>query len=144
MMQGDYAQARKQFLEYAAQNNQTQEVGRHYADMCDYAIKTENQEAMYAAKNEPMNTLASDFSPAFLQNRLVYSSARTDIVRKSQSQSSSDWSGSAYNQLFVTQRNPENGYLQKPAFLRADLQNVYNESPCELFRRRQTGGFLPQ
>lgn len=129
MMQGDYAQARKQFLEYAAQNNQTQEVGRHYADMCDYAIKTENQEAMYAAKNEPMNTLASDFSPAFLQNRVVYSSARTDIVRKSQSQSSSDWSGSAYNQLFVTQRNPENGYLQKPAFLRADLQNVYNEGP---------------
>lgn len=129
MMKGDYAQAKKQFLEYAAQSDKTQETGRHYADMCDFASKTASQEMQYAPKNEPLNTSAADFGATFLNNRVVYSSARTDIVRKTQSQSASDWSGSAYNQLFVTQRNPENGYLQKPAFLRGDLQNNYNEGP---------------
>ncbi len=129
MMKGDYTQAKRQFQEYASLNNQTQETGRHFSDMCDFATRAASQEPSYTIKNEPLNTLASDFSPAFLANRLVYSSARTDIVRKSQPQSSTDWSGSAYNQLFVTQRNPENGYLQKPAFLRADLQNNYNEGP---------------
>lgn len=129
MMKGDYVQARRQFLEYAAMDAQTQEVGRHYADMCDFAISNAAKDPLYVAKNEPLNTLAADFGPAFLNNRLVYSSARTDIVRKTQSQSATDWSGSANNQLFVTQRNPENGYLQKPAFLRSDLQNNYNEGP---------------
>ncbi len=129
MMKGDYVQAKKQFLEYAAQSDQTQELGRHYADMCDYATKTANQEMLYVPKNEPLNTAAADFGATFLNNRVVYSSARTDIARKTQSQSASDWSGSAYNQLFITQRNPENGYLQKPAFLRSDLQNNFNEGP---------------
>lgn len=129
MLKGDYVQARRQFLEYAALNDEAQKTGRYFADMCDYAAKTAAKDAAYTAKNEALNTDASDFCPTFLNNRVVYSSARTDIVRKSQSKSSSDWSGSAYNQLFVTQRNPENGALQKPAFFRADLQNNYNEGP---------------
>ncbi|MEZ4964246.1 MAG: carboxypeptidase regulatory-like domain-containing protein [Saprospiraceae bacterium] len=129
MMKGDYALAKRQFLEYAAMNNETQEPGRHYADMCDYAEKTAKQAPLFVVRNEPLNTAAADFGPSFLINRVVYSSARTDIVRKAQSQSASDWSGSAYNQLFITQRNPENNYLQKPTFLRNDLQNTYNEGP---------------
>jgi hypothetical protein len=129
MLKGNYELAKRQFLEYAALNELTQTAGRHYAEMCDYAVKTAKQAPLYTAKNEALNTEASDFGATFLGNRVVYSSARTDIVRKTKSKSSSDWSGSAYNQLFVTQRNPENGALQKPTFLRSDLQNSYNESP---------------
>lgn len=129
MLKGDYAQARRQFLEYAAQSSQTLETGRHYANMCDYATNNAAKAANFTVRNEPLNTSASDFSPVFLGARVVYSSARTDIVRKTETKTASDWSGSAYNQLFVTQRNPENGYLQKPAFLRGDLQNNYNEGP---------------
>lgn len=129
MQRGDYDNAKRQFLEYAALNDNANEKGRHYAQMCDFAARAAKKTADYVARNEAVNTLASDFSPAFLNNRVVYSSARTDIVRKTQSKTSSDWTGGSYNQLFVTQRNPENGSLQKPDFLRNDLQNNYNESP---------------
>ncbi len=129
MLKGDYAQARRQFLEYAALNDEAQKTGRYFADMCDYAIKTAAKDPAFIAKNEALNTTAADFGSTFLNNRVVYSSARTDIVRTSQSKSTSDWSGSAYNQLFITQRSPENGALQKPVFFRADLQNNYNEGP---------------
>lgn len=129
MLKGNYDLAKQQFLEYAAMNELTNVPGRHYADMCDYAVKTAKQTPAYVAKNEAINTEASDFAPTFLGNRVVFSSARTDIKRSTNSKSSTDWSGSAYNQLFVTQRNPETGMLQKPSFLRSDLQNSYNEAP---------------
>ncbi|MBV6441197.1 MAG: hypothetical protein EPGJADBJ_02876 [Saprospiraceae bacterium] len=129
MQRGDYENARKQFIEYAALNDNANSIGRHYADMCDFAARTAKKAPDYIARNEAVNTSAADFSPVFYNNRVVYSSARTDIVRKTQSKTSSDWSGSSYNQLFITQRNPENGALQKPDFLRNDLQNNYNESP---------------
>ncbi len=129
MQKGDYQLARQQFLEYAALNDQANEAGRHYVEMCDFAIRTARKTAEYAARNEALNTSAADFSPIFQGSRVIYSSARTDIARQTQSKNNSDWSGSAYNQLFVTQRNPETGLLQKPTFLRNDLQNTYNESP---------------
>jgi cell division septation protein DedD len=130
MFRGNYDQARKEFLEYAALNDNATQTGRHYADMCDFAIKTAKIAPDFTARNEALNTSSSDFAPAFLGNRVVYSSARTDIVRKTQSKTSSDWTGSSNNQLFVTQRNPENGTLQKPDFLHNDLQYSYNESPA--------------
>ncbi|HRI58892.1 MAG TPA: tetratricopeptide repeat protein, partial [Saprospiraceae bacterium] len=129
MFRGNYEQAKKEFLEYASLNDNATEKGRHYAEMCDFAIKTSKKAPEYLARNESLNTSAADFAPAFLANRIVYSSARTDIVRKTQPKNSTDWSGGSYNQLFVTQRNPENGALQKPDFFRNDLQNNYNEGP---------------
>jgi hypothetical protein len=126
MQTGDYAGAKKWFQAYAEGNPA---IGKHYADMCDYAIQTTKMDPLFSARNEPLNTESADYSPAFLGTRVVYNSARTDITRKLQAKTNSDWSGSAYNQLFVTQRNMEAGFLQKPAFLRSDLQNAYNEGP---------------
>ncbi|MCY7330521.1 MAG: hypothetical protein LH618_18365, partial [Saprospiraceae bacterium] len=121
-----YAGAKMWFLRFA-ETNAT--VGGHYASLADYAAQNANKEALYTVKNEALNTVAADFSPAFYGNRVAYSSSRTDIQRQTQSKTSSDWSGAAYNQLFVTQRNPDGIYLQKPQFLRSDLQNAYNEGP---------------
>lgn len=134
MQSGDYPEAKKQFRFYAESNAR---VGNHYLKMCDYAMKSATQEAAYVARNEPLNTEAADFSPAFYGVRLVYNSARTDIARKSQSKSVSDWTGSAYNQLFVTQRNPESGFLQKPALLQSDLQGALNTGPAAFARNGQ-------
>lgn len=126
MHTGDYVGAKKWFMFYS---QKTPKTGRHYADMCDYALGLADKEALYTTRNELMNSEASDYGPAFLNNRVVYNSARTDIVRKTQSKTNSDWAGSAFNQLFVTQRSTDNGFLQKPNFLRSDLQNSYNEGP---------------
>lgn len=126
MQTGDYVGAKKWFRVYG----ETQpSAAQQYINMCDYAIDVSKKEAIYTVKNEPMNTEAADFCAAFLGTRVVFSSARTDIVRKAQPKSASDWSGGAYNQLFVTQRSAETGFLQKPTFLRSDLQNTFNEGP---------------
>ncbi|MEI6408238.1 MAG: tetratricopeptide repeat protein, partial [Bacteroidota bacterium] len=127
MQTGDYIGAKKQFRLYSDNGHQT--VGDHYLSMCDYAIQTSKKDINYTARNEPSNTDAADYSPAFYGSRLAFNSARTDITRKMQSKSNADWTGSAYNQLFVTQRNPEGGFLQKPVFLHSDLQNAFNEGP---------------
>lgn len=138
MQTGDYAGAKKQFRFYAESNERD---GAHYLKMCDYAINASKNEGNYHARNEPLNTEAADYSPAFWGNRLVYNSARTDIMRKSSSKTISDWTGSAYNQLFVTQRNPENGFLQKPTLLRSDLQSAFNEGPATFSKNGRTVAF---
>lgn len=126
MMTGDYIGAKKWFNFFAESDPKT---GKHFAEMCDYAMSLAAKAPLYQVRHEALNTEAADYGPAFVDNRLTYSSARTDIVRRSNAKNANDWSGSAFNQLFVTQRNPETGYLQKPNFLRSDLQNSYNEGP---------------
>jgi cell division septation protein DedD len=126
MYTGRYADAKVQFQRFAESNDF---VGKHYADMCDYAQEMGRKEPLYAARAEPMNSAADDYGPAFLGNRLVFSSSRTDLTRRNNNKTTNDWAGSANNQLFITQRTGEGGMLEKPAFLRTDLQNAYNEGP---------------
>ncbi len=126
MQTGDYVGAKKWFRVYG-ENNPS--AAQQYINMCDYAADVSKREAIYTVKNEPLNTEAADYCPTFLGSRVVYSSSRTDIARKNQPKTGSDWSGSAYNQLYVTQRSTESGMLQKPTFLRSDLQNTFNEGP---------------
>lgn len=125
MQTNDYIGAKKWFLVYAERNAT---VGQHYAQMCDFALQAVRKDGMYQALNEPLNTNGTDFGPAILGDKLVYSSTRTDIKRQTTAKTSTDWTGSAYNQLFVTQRGPD-GYLQTPTFLRDDLQNNFNDGP---------------
>ena len=58
---------------------------------------------------------------------MVYSSARTDLKRED-GKSSSNWTGKAKNQLFITSRD-NNGYLEQPTFLRGNFRSNYNEGP---------------
>ncbi|MEY3248000.1 MAG: hypothetical protein RL742_43, partial [Bacteroidota bacterium] len=126
MQTGDYIGAKKWFQFYGEGNPVS---GRNYSDMCDYAMATARKEPAYKVKNEMLNTGSDDYAPALLGARLAYNSSRSDIARKTVSKSSQDWTGNAYNQLFITQRNPQDGYLQRPDFLRSDLENNYNEGP---------------
>ena len=126
MYTGNYVEAKKWFERYS-ETDPT--VGRHFASMCDYATDASRKEPLYAVRAEPMNSTAADYLPAFFGNRLVFSSARTDIKRKKDNKGSSDWSGSASNQLFLTQRTGDAGSLENPTFLKSDRQNTYNEGP---------------
>lgn len=126
MYTGNYAEAKKWFERYS---DLDVNVGQHFANMCDYAADASRKEPLYAVRAEPMNSPAADYMPTFLGNRVVFSSARTDIKRRKDGKTSSDWSGSANNQLFMTQRTGDAGSLEKPSFLKSDLQNNYNEGP---------------
>lgn len=123
MQTGDYDAAKDQFLLYA----QTEEnIGRNFARMADYAIKNAKKEAQWQVKNEAINTAQADFGPAFYQTRVVFNSARTDMSPKNAG--TADAPG-GNNYLYVSQRNPESNLLQKPSFLRSDVQNNRNEGP---------------
>lgn len=125
MQTSDYIGAKKWFLAYAESNAA---VGQHYAQMCDFALQAAHKDGLFQALNEPLNTNGTDFGPAIFGDKVVYSSTRTDIKRRTTAKTSSDWTGSAYNQLYVTQRGAD-GYLQVPTFLRDDLQNNFNDGP---------------
>ncbi|HPI06007.1 MAG TPA: tetratricopeptide repeat protein, partial [Saprospiraceae bacterium] len=92
MQTGDYVGAKKWFRVYG-ENNPS--AAQQYINMCDYAIEVSKKEAIYTVKNEPLNTESADFCATFMGSRVVLSSSRTDIVRKAQPKSSSDWSGGA-------------------------------------------------
>lgn len=124
MQTGEYDGARDQFLLYAQVD---EKVGRHFASVADYAIKNAKKESQWLVKNEAINTSAADFSPAFYFSRVVFNSARTDIAVKGSRVE--DLQGGNSNFLYVSQRNPESELLQKPTFLRADIQNNRNEGP---------------
>lgn len=126
MYTGNYKEAKNWFERYNATDPA---VGRHFASMCDYAAEAARKEPLYAVRAEPMNSTAADYMPAFYGNRIVFCSARTDIKRKKDNKASSDWSGSANNQLFLTQRTGDAGSLESPTFFKTDLQNNYNEGP---------------
>ena len=124
MQTGDYDGARDQFLLYAQIDDNT---GRHFANVAEYAIKNAKKESQWLVKNEAINTSAADFSPTFYFSRVVFNSARTDIAVKGSR--AEDLQGGNSNYLYVSQRNPESERLQKPTFLRSDLQNNRNEGP---------------
>lgn len=124
MQTGDYDGAKDEFLAYA-ETDET--VGNQYVKSCEYAIQQSKKETAWQVKNEALNTEFADFCPTFLNSRLVYNSARTDVVAKAKS---TDSPSGSQNYLLVSQRNPESNLLQKPQVLRSELQNTRNEGPA--------------
>lgn len=118
---GRYAEAKQLFQRY---QNHDAAVGNHYAASCNFAISQLNAPSAYIISEEPINTSFSEFGPTFFGDQLVYSSARTDIQR-----SSSGWTGSASNQLFLANIDPVSGQLTSPTFFKPANQNAFNEGP---------------
>jgi len=124
MQTGDYDAARDQFLLYVEVD---EKVGRQFASVADYAIKNAKKESQWQVKNEAINTSSADYGAAFYNNRVAFNSARTDIVPTSKT--STEPQGGNTNYLFVSERNPQTELLNRPNFLRSDVQNVRNEGP---------------
>ncbi len=124
MQTADYDGAKDQFLLYAETD---EKLGRHFANVADYAIKNAKKESQWQVKNEAINTSSADYGAAFYYTRIAFNSARTDISQKGKT--AADAQGGNTNYLFVSQRNPESDLLQKPTFLRSDIQNNRNEGP---------------
>ncbi len=119
-----YDEAKEWFTKYAETNPY---VGAHFAENCDYAKSLQGIPALYRVKREYLNKSSADFGVAFYKDKVVYSSARSDLKRKD-GKANSNWTGRAKNQLFITSTD-DNGYLRQPSFLRVDYKNNYNEGP---------------
>ncbi len=114
---GQYADARKLFLDYAETNP---EVGMHFAKSSTLALEKLNSSSTYTVTNEYLSSDASDYGPAFFKDGIVYSSARIDFSEKSRQRDD-------LNQLFIA-RQDFNGNLGSPQLFHERFKG-FNEGP---------------
>ncbi len=119
-----YDDARSQYYTYA--KHQPAE-GNHFAESCNKAKEILKIKGRYQVSREYMNTTAADFAPSFYNSKVIYASSRTDI-KNSDGSSSKDWTGAAYNQLFITQTD-KNNKLQNPELLLKNIKTEFNQGP---------------
>ena len=119
-----YKEASTWFLNYA-ETNPT--VGRHFAESCRVASALIEQASPFELRNEFINSVFSDFGPAFYQGRVVSSSARTDIPLSAK-RDRFKWQQGIENQLFISDVLP-NEFLEKPSFYHTELAHNKNEGP---------------
>lgn len=121
MQTGDYDLAKEQFLFYADENEDT---GRHFADMCDYALENSDSGNSWTARNESVNTTSDDLMPTVSGKKVVFTSFNTEFAATSKSNGKGN-----QNWLLSAQVSPQTGQLQKLQALRSELTNTPNEGP---------------
>ncbi len=122
MQTGDYELAKEQFLIYADEDEAT---GRHFADMCDFALENSESKSAWTVKNESVNTTGDDLMPSLQGNRVVFASFNNEFAAASKSNGKGD-----QNWLLSAQVSPQTGQLQKLQALRSELTNTPNEGPA--------------
>ncbi|MEY3052707.1 MAG: hypothetical protein RLY31_2492 [Bacteroidota bacterium] len=93
---------------------------------CQLAMTADSTPSPFQVQLEPLSTEGADFGPAFLGEKLVYASERTDIPDRNTRKS--PVAAPAGNRLFLTEQDP-NGFLKIPITLHEGLQQETNEGP---------------
>jgi cell division septation protein DedD/tetratricopeptide (TPR) repeat protein len=124
MHTGDYVGAKRWFSSYSQTNPA---VGQHFMAMCDQAPQLQKNTGGYNVQNEMINSNSSEFAPGFYGNRVIFCSANKEIRRKSPKGDVN----TGTNEVFISQRNNDDGLLQRPGFLIGDLEKspTANEGP---------------
>lgn len=119
-----YQEASTWFLNYASFYPA---VGKHYAESCRTAASVLATKGPYEIRAEYINSVFSDFGPAFYQNKLVMASARTDIPLSAKRDRFRLKKG-IENQLFISDVL-SNGFLERPSFYHSEVGHSKNEGP---------------
>lgn len=121
---GQYDKAQIWYWKYKTINP---EVGEHFALSCDRAKMFLTQEEQYDIRLFEGNSPSSDFGVSFYNNKLIYSSFRTDMKRENTKRNFSHVQ-KAGNQLFVCEEK-SNANFTNINFLRSDLKQTHNLGP---------------
>lgn len=129
---GKYEQAAREFRRYAQIDP---DMGNHFYEMAVFANRNSALRSKFAITPvKGLNTAASDFGPTFFGNdRLVYSSARTDA-----GQENANWTGKARNQLFLTEYKPQSGTLEPVKVVHSSPSSRYSVGPVSYSSDRTT------
>ncbi len=117
----NYPQAKQVFQEFS---KKSPDIGKHFVETCDFAIRNNVQDPTYQVVLSSVSSDASDFGPAIVEDGVVFSSARLDVTR-----STSDWTGKAQDQLFLSRLDPT-GSLGAPMMLRSGQPDAYHDGPA--------------
>ena len=128
MRNGNYAEAKKWFTTYSKTNAVE---GQHFAESCDFALENATLPSLYKVENAGLiNSQFDEFGAAFIGEKLVYSSGRMDMQRKTSQMSTGS------NQLFVS--DLAKGKPSSNAFFRTDLKSNYNDGPIAVSADEKT------
>ncbi|MBI5917220.1 MAG: carboxypeptidase regulatory-like domain-containing protein [Bacteroidetes bacterium] len=121
-----YELAQKVFNSLGEKSPEFKTRCKQFSEACQFAIQAQDS-PLFKVSNEYANTASFDFGPAFLGDRVVYSSGRTDIRGRDSRNVPAPSDGS--NRLFVTQRD-RNGFLDVPTTLHTGFGALANEGPA--------------
>ena len=121
---GQYEKAQIWYWKYKTINP---EIGEHFALSCDHAKSYLSEDEKFDISLFEGNSPSSDFGVCFYNNKLIYSSFRTDMKRENTKRNFSHVQKSG-NQLFVCEEK-SNAYFTNINFLRSDLKQTHNVGP---------------
>jgi hypothetical protein len=129
-----YDKAAILFKKYANSDFKNEKTGEHFVQKVAFA-KNHETPAPYELSDAKFNTAAADFGAILYQNKVVFSSTRTDLKRKMEG-NKKDWTGAANNQWFSADFNGD-----KTTFFKPDLKNIYNDSHASFSKDGKTVAF---
>jgi hypothetical protein len=123
MMQGKYDFAVVQFQKYRTTDGTTAD---HYIKSCLFALQPSDVQTDLTVKSvAKINSVSSDFAPTIVGDKLIWSSARTDIRRGDMAKAIPS---TQPNQLFTTPIDGVSKLSTGVSFFKSDFKNVFNES----------------
>ncbi len=128
MRNGNYAEAKKYFGNYAKSNTVE---GQHLVESCDFATENAALPSLYKVENANIiNSQFDEFGASLIGGKLVYSSGRMDMQRKTSKMPVGS------NQLFVS--DLVKGKPSSNSFFRTDLKSSYNDGPIAVSADEKT------
>ncbi len=132
MMEGQYEEAKKWFLEYAKQRPGDPR-GKVLANSCSNIGQYKSAQRNYSVSSLPLSSDLTAFSPAFYGEDLVFVTERQDFgIRRNNT-----WTGGGMLDLYVIRKN-NNGDWQEPKLFSARLKSSLNEGPATFTRDGKT------
>lgn len=120
----DYERADKLIKEYLQKKGDQKEIERYMVQK-NYNDSVSKAKALYTIKNLDINTDKSDFGATFYGDKIVFTSSRdtTKLGVKLYS-----WNNQPFLNLYVGERNMNNGDIFNPSLFLKDVMTKYHEA----------------
>ncbi|MBA9076134.1 MULTISPECIES: OmpA family protein [Rufibacter] len=121
---GDYVTAKQYYLQFAEREPARKTEALRLAKGCDWAMAWIDRPMAFEVKQEEaLNSGYADFSPAFFQQGIVFSSDRVGA----KDQKVYGWTGTPYLQLYYAPRKGENQWGE-PKLLDKNINSEYHNA----------------
>lgn len=129
-MNGKYAEAKKQFLDYSKFNLKK---GNHYAQSCDVTLVANPLSTAYELiRLDKVNSKSADYAPTFYNNDVIFASARSVAIQKDGEVS---WTNDAFNQHYSLV-DAQDGTAPTAQTLRNFIGSDINDAPMSYLPQR--------
>jgi tetratricopeptide (TPR) repeat protein len=105
---GNYREAKNQFIKYSQMNRI---VGENFMNSCDWALRNGNKEDEFSVTLTGFNAKESDFSPVFINGKILFSSYRNSKLQQFYVENAGGQSTNNVQPVFFQGVNPSFGHF---------------------------------